>query len=188
MAAAGLSVAPRRRCWQWDLRVGVGAAETTAAQGTGVCKGAGVGPPPWQERQGGGPQTGPLKPRLRWQQTGSKDPDGLAMVSATGRVNRGPLPPATALSSFARRQRLAWPLSNEWSRLSDCMEAFQPQVLHWAHRSPFLYTTLLQKQNGNVPVGPHPGVWEPGCGARLPPCDSSGHRRYAHFFKLIEAR
>ena len=37
MAAAGLSVALRRRCWQWDRRVGVGTAETSAAQGTGVC-------------------------------------------------------------------------------------------------------------------------------------------------------
>ena len=38
MAAARLSVALRRRCWQWDHRVGVGTAETSAAQGTGVCE------------------------------------------------------------------------------------------------------------------------------------------------------
>ena len=36
MAAAQLSVALRTRCWQWDHRVGVGTAETSAAQGTGV--------------------------------------------------------------------------------------------------------------------------------------------------------
>jgi len=38
MAAAGLSFGLRRRCWQWDRGVGVGTAETSAAQGTGVCE------------------------------------------------------------------------------------------------------------------------------------------------------
>ena len=110
MAAAGLSVALKRRCWQWDLRVGVGQPKRRLhgeQEFANVLVWAPASRPPRQERQGGGPQTGQLRPRLSWRRTGAKHPDRLAMVSGTGRVNRGPLPPAPALSSSARRQGLA---------------------------------------------------------------------------------
>ena len=88
-----------------DGRVGVGAAEKSAARGTGVCEVAGVGPATGTAR--GRPADRPTKTKAETAADRQERPRKAGDGRWSLKVNWGPLPPAPALSSFARSQGLA---------------------------------------------------------------------------------
>ena len=77
----------------------------SAAQGTGVCEVAGVGPATRMARgwPADWPTTTEAEMAVYRQERTRRAGDGRRSL----KVNRGPLPPAPALSSFARSQGLA---------------------------------------------------------------------------------